>query len=93
MISLLILHIIFGTLLVVAFVVRYIAVIMKKISPKTGRSLIAGLSVLLLTSGFALVIAYKAPLSGLCVASIAIISGVVAAEYGLVIIRNKFPVK
>ena len=76
-----------------AFVARYIAVIMKKISPKAGRSLIAGLSALLLTSGIALVIVYRAPLTGLCIASILIISGVVAAEYGLVFIRNKFPVK
>lgn len=86
-------HILLGFSLLVAFVTRYVAVLTKKISPKAGRTFIAGLSAALLASGFALVAVTKAPLTGACLASLLIIAAVVTLEFGLVFVRKKLPTK
>jgi hypothetical protein len=80
---LLILHIALGTVLLAAFVVRYVAVLTKKIEPKTGRSSIAVLATALVSSGVALGIVYKAPLTSACLSALAIIGTVVVLEYAL----------
>jgi hypothetical protein len=80
---LLILHITLGTVLLLVFIVRYIAVLAKKISPKTGRSSIAVLAVALVSSGVALGIVYKAPITSACIDALGIIGFVVVLEYAL----------
>jgi hypothetical protein len=80
---LLILHIALGTVLVVAFVARYIALLARKVAPQTGRRPIALLAVALVASGVALSIAYKAPLTTACISSLGIIFTVVVLEYAL----------
>lgn len=80
---LLILHITLGSVLLVAFVVRYVAVLMGKIAPQTGRSSITVLAVALVASGVALGIVYKAPLTSACLSALAIIGIVVVLEYVL----------
>lgn len=87
--SLLVLHILTGTALLLVFVGRFIGVLTKKIEPSVGRSLIGGLSIALLSSGFALVIVAKDPVTGACISSIAIIAGVVVLEYGLAFAKKK----
>jgi hypothetical protein len=80
---LLILHISLGVLLLLAFIVRYIAVLTKKITPQTGRSAMTILATALVASGVAVGIVYKAPITGDCLKSLGIIALVIVLEYGL----------
>ena len=80
---LLILHITLGSILVVVFVARYVAVLAKKIAPSTGRNGIAALATALVASGVAVSIVYKAPITKACLSSLGIIATVVVLEYAL----------
>ncbi len=89
MIYLLILHISLGALLVLSFVIRFVAVITKRINPKTGRHFVEGLGFALVSSGVALVFVAKAPLTGACLSSLTIIFTIIALEYGLSFAKPK----
>jgi uncharacterized membrane protein HdeD (DUF308 family) len=87
--SLLVLHILLGASVLVTLIVRYIAVLAKRIEPKAGRSLVEVLGAVLLASGVALVIVDKAPLTSACVSGLAIICFIVTAELSLGLAQKK----
>jgi hypothetical protein len=88
---LLILHISLGALLVVTAITRAIAILAQKISPKTGRYFVVGLGSALIASGLALVITTHSSLTGICLASLVIVSAIIASELGLEYFAKKNP--
>jgi len=73
-------HIFIGLALVVAFLVRFVSILTKRIESEQGRSLMLGLSAALVASGVALVIVAHSPLTSACLSSLAIIVTVGALE-------------
>ena len=80
---LLVVHILLGTMLLLAFVVRYLGVLARKIEPTTGRSFITVVGVALVASGVALGVVYKAPITNACLSALGIIVTIIALEYAL----------
>jgi len=89
MTPLLILHIALGTALVVVFIARYVAVLAKRIGPRTGRGAMTVLATALVASGVVVGIVYKAPITKACLSSLGIIVTVVVLEYALQILAPK----
>ena len=80
---LLVVHIALGLALVVAFLVRFAAVLAGKISTGQGRGLVVGLATALVMSGFALVVVAHSPLTSACLSSLVIITVAGALEGAL----------
>ena len=93
MIYLLISHIIIGALLVVTFIARYVGLLTHKITAKTGRPLMAGLSVALMSSGVALVFVAHSPITSSCITFLELIAVIGALELGLYGIGSKAEAK
>jgi len=89
MILLLITHIIIGLALVVAFLVRFAAILAQRITSEQGRGIMLGISSALVASGVALVIVAHAPLTSACLSSLAIIVTVGALEGALQLLGRR----
>jgi hypothetical protein len=80
MVYLLAVHIFLGVTVLAAFVVRYIAVLLRKLRPGTGRLVMLGLSIGLVATGVALEIVAHKGLTAACVVALAIIVTLSALE-------------
>ena len=88
-ILLLIAHILIGLALLVAFMVRFVMVLAKRISSNQVRGLILSLTSALVLSGFLLVLIAHSPLTGACLSSLVIIAVVGALEGALQLFGRK----
>ncbi|HUC86839.1 MAG TPA: hypothetical protein VMR75_00735 [Candidatus Saccharimonadales bacterium] len=89
MVYLLAVHIFLGVTLLVAFVVRYVAVLARKLHPDRGRQLILGLSGLLVLSGVLLILVTHKGLTAACLTALAIIVTISILEIALQKIGQK----
>lgn len=81
MIYLLVVHIVLGGLLLLSVLTRALAIILKKITPQTGRFFVGGLGLGLVTSGAALEIVAKQPLTGACLFALFIVFSLLGTEF------------
>jgi hypothetical protein len=86
---LLVVHILIGLTLVVAFLIRFAAILAQRITGKDGRGLMLGLTTALVGTGVALVVVAHSPLTSACLSSLAIIATVAALEGALQLVGRR----